>query len=168
MEKVLKFTNFTYRLAVVFARPLTAEEKVFVEQCAGYSCTKNVSREGARYEWLNDFVIEIDMDSTKRPGHTDLFLGDFYEYLDDGAPKRTTKNNTRLFERVASIDAECVLDVVGDDEPDNIYDELIKMWIGPYSITETAYTETVVTAPKTFTVEIPEGCTSVTVTYNFS
>jgi hypothetical protein len=180
MEKVLKFSDFTYRLAIVFGHNLTPHEKLFVEQCAGYSISKNVSREGATYNWPQDNILEINTDATKGRGDTDLFLGDFYQYLDEGSPKRVTQNYTRLIEHLPSIDAGCVLDAIGDDEEDYTYDERLAGYLPDIGVPAVEHDKFVNYGPvpdpvvvdvpstqKTLTINIPEGATEVTVTFKF-
>jgi hypothetical protein len=131
----MKFKNaglWEYSFTLMFPTNLTNEAKLFVEQCVGYSASKNVRGETPSFEWGVGYVnVHLDTTKSRRDDIGDIvsdgFWTDIEKYLQEGSPKRVRQNGTRLFEKPYScfVFSENVCGIVLYTDKDNKKEALL-------------------------------------------
>ncbi len=129
--------EFDSTFALVFSRPLTPEEQMFVQQVIGYASVSQLripSVEGPVFTWVGEQGVIVSLDTTKTYSDDISFLfGDFWEklveYLKNGSKpyERASRGKPAGFQLIPSIgfDAEIVETIVDidweEDSPSPVY-----------------------------------------------
>lgn len=114
--------SWDYRFSLQFTQTLTDAQKLFVEQCVGYSASKNVRGETPSFTWISsqfdDFVtVCLDTTKSRRDDLGDVFSGfwvDVETYFFSGSPIRK-RCGTQLFENTVGLDMNTLLENVTPD-----------------------------------------------------
>lgn len=182
--------EFSYAFALTFNGILSPREKLYVEQIIGYlsrQAMKMPSGEVPGFDWLwNGQAVVVDLDTTKTYSDDisdgfDIFWEKLPEMLETGSPIRTTNRagpNTKGTALIPPIGfVKEITDWVADDGTSDELDvwvdytlegQGVQIPFKPQSPNDTFGPPPAPKMAKTMTINIPDGCTGVTVTYDFT